>query len=49
MGCYPYVKKGKGVAHERGWLVAVEWLKLQRFINDKIFRAEPISFLLCCL
>jgi len=37
------------VAHERGWLVAVEWMKLPRFINDKILRAEHTSFVLCSL
>jgi hypothetical protein len=41
--------EGGGVARERGWLVAVEWMKLPPFINDKILRAEYISFLLCCL
>jgi hypothetical protein len=47
MGCYPYVKMGgEGVAHERGWLVAVEWMKLPLFINGKILRAEHTSFVL---
>ena len=48
-GLLSLCEKEEGVAHEWGWLVAVEWMKLPRFISDKILRAEHTSFVLCSL